>query len=170
MDFCPKCGSKLTLARPPGDDRERLICTECPFVFYIDPKVAACTVPALDGKIVMVRRAIDPGYGRWVIPGGYIERGETVEEAAVRETLEESNVVVELGRLLNVYSYRESFIVVIVYTAKVVGGELFPGRECLEARLFSPDEIPWNEIAFRSTTDALREWVEKFVTCPDVGG
>lgn len=161
MDYCPKCGSRLRPVQVPGDDRERLVCTACSFVFYVDPKVAVCTIPALDGKILMVRRAIEPGYGQWVIPGGYIERGETVEEAAVRETLEESSVTVELGRLLNVYSYRESFIVVIVYTAAVVGGEPFPGKECLEARLFSPREIPWPQIAFRSTTDALRDWMKQ---------
>lgn len=160
--FCPRCGGGLGLKRLKASDPQRLVCASCEFVFFLDPKLAACSIFRVDGKIVLGRRAIEPAAGRWVFPGGFVDRGETVEEAAIREAREEMNVEVRLVELLNVYSYAQRPVVIIVYAAEVVGGELRAADECLEVRGFTPEEIPWNELAFASTRDALREYVCRY--------
>lgn len=158
MNYCPKCGGTLKVQAVAGDHRERLVCQECGFVFYQDPKVSACTIPVIDGKVVLVKRAINPGRGLWVFPGGYMDLGETVEEAAARETREEVNLDVRVTRLVGVYSYRTP-VVVVVYACEVVGGELRIDRESEAVGLFSEAEIPWEELAFPSTRDALRDYL-----------
>ena len=111
------------------------------------------------GRVVLVKRAIQPGYGKWVFPGGYVDRGEIVTDAAVREAREECGLDVQLGRLLNVYSYPDRAPVLIIYTATIMGGCLACDDEGLEARFFEASEIPWDELAFRSTRDALKEFL-----------
>ena len=105
----------------------------------------------------MLRRAIEPAYGKWVFPGGYVDRGESLEDAARREAREEIGVEVRLTRLINVYSYTGRPVVVVVYEAEVVGGEIRGGEEALEVRSFEPGDIPWDGLAFRSTREALQE-------------
>ncbi len=160
--FCPRCGGRLGRRRLKPQGPEHLVCQACTFIFYEDPKVSACTIPRLDGKIVLLRRGIEPAYGKWVFPGGFMDRGESVEEAAVRETWEEVNLKVQIQELLNVYSYSGYPVVVIVYVADVVGGELWAQDEALEVRAFAPEEIPWQDLAFPSTQDALREYLKRF--------
>ena len=158
--FCPMCGGDLEPRSLKTTEPERLVCTRCGFVFYLDPKVAVGTIITnAEGEIVLVRRAIEPGYGKWVFPGGFVDRGEEVQVAAVREAREETGLEVRLERLLNVYSYRGTVPVIIVYTAKLIGGCLMCDDEGLEARLFAPDAIPWEELAFRSTKEALAEFL-----------
>jgi 8-oxo-dGTP diphosphatase len=157
--FCPTCGGALEARRLRASDPDRLVCTACGFIFYMDPKVAVGTIiKTSDERLVLVRRAIEPGYGLWVFPGGYVDRGEAMEAAALREAKEESGLDVRLDALINVYSYPGAPLVVVVYAASVVGGELCGDEECLEAGLFAPDAIPWGALAFRSTTDALRDY------------
>jgi ADP-ribose pyrophosphatase YjhB (NUDIX family) len=139
---------------------ERLVCTRCGFIFYIDPKLAAIALVPLAQGLVLVRRGIDPGYGLWVVPGGFVDVGERVEEAVARETLEETHLVVRPVRLLNVYSYHDSPTVVLAYLTEYVAGELAPGDETLEARIFGLNEIPWEHIAFRSTRQALEAYLK----------
>ena len=110
-------------------------------------------------RIVLVRRAIEPGYGKWVFPGGYVDRGEEVQAAAVREAREEAGLEVRLDHLINIYSYPGRAPVIIVYAATMIGGCLACDDEGLEARFFAPDAIPWDELAFRSTHEALREFL-----------
>lgn len=160
MKFCPKCGGPLHLQRVADDARERLVCQSCGFVYYQDPKVSACTIPVQDGCMIMVRRAIEPGRGLWVFPGGYMDQDETVEEAAIRETREEIGLDVRLTGLVGVYSYR-SAVVVVVYACEILGGELQIDRESTEVRCFRPDEIPWDQLAFPSTRDALRDYLNR---------
>jgi mutator protein MutT len=156
------CGGDLEPKSLKATEPERLVCTRCGFVFYLDPKVAVGTVIRDDqGRIVLVRRAIDPGYGKWVFPGGYVDRGEEVQVAAVREAREESGLHVRLDRLLNVYSYPGRAPVIIVYAASIVSGNLVVDDEGLEARFFHPHEIPWDELAFRSTHEALQEYLRE---------
>ncbi len=162
--FCPKCGGSLARQRLKATEPERRVCGSCAFIFYDDPKVAACTIPVIDGKIVLLKRGIEPSYGKWVFPGGFLDRGERVEDAAIRETWEEVNLKVEVTQLLNVYSYPGYPVVVIVYLARVVGGQLQAKDEALDVGTFSPAEIPWDEIAFDSTRDALREYLARFPT------
>ncbi len=159
--FCPKCGARLASKVLKPGEPERLVCSACEHVVFHDPKVAAGCIVEIDGGIVLLRRGIEPGYGKWVFPGGYVDRGERVEDAAVRETLEESCLRVRISQLLGVYSYANRPIVVIVYAADVIGGRLRADDESLEAGLFEPHAIPWNDLAFSSTFDALSEYVER---------
>ena len=160
--FCPRCGGGLALrALTPGEP-DRLVCGACAFVFYQDPKVAACTICLVDGGIVLLRRAIEPQYGKWVFPGGFVDRGEAVAAAAVRETLEEVNLRVGITGILDAYSFPGSPVVVIVYAAEVLGGELRAADEALEVHVFSPEDLPWDDLAFDSTRAALRDYVQRF--------
>lgn len=157
--FCPRCGGPLVKRRPKAIEPERLVCDTCAFILFLDPKVATGTLISMDGGVLLLKRGIEPAYGRWVFPGGYVDRGEPVEEAAIRETKEEVNLDVRLDGLLSVYSYPENPVVVIAYRASIVGGELKVGDETLEVRAFKPPEIPWDLLAFQSTKDAVRDFL-----------
>lgn len=139
-----------------------MVCSRCGFVYYLDPKIAACTVTTHEDRIVLARRAISPGYGQWVIPGGFVDRGETVESAAIRETFEETEMKVRLTALLNIYSYPGSLVVIVVYLAERLAGVPRAGDETLEIGLFPPPDIPWDNLAFSSTRDALRDYLARF--------
>ncbi len=159
-NFCPTCGGGLALRSIKAGEPDRLVCQRCGFVFYLDPKVAVGTIIVDEQQhIVLVRRAIEPGYGKWVFPGGYVDRGEDVKTAAVREAREEAGLEVRLDHLINVYSYPGRAPVIIVYAATLIGGCLACDDEGLEARFFAPHEIPWDDLAFRSTFEALREFL-----------
>ena len=159
--FCPRCGGKLEARRLKKGEPDRLVCGACDLVFYLDPKIAACTIVEIDGKIVLLKRAIEPSLGAWVIPGGFVDAGETVPGAAVRETREESLLEVELGSLVGIYSYTDVSVVIVVYEARAVEGMPTAADESLEVRLFDPSEIPWSSLAFTSTRDALRDYLAR---------
>ena len=158
--FCPVCGGPLEQRSLREGEPTRLVCTVCSFVFYLDPKLAVGTIITdPENRVVLVRRAIEPGYGKWVFPGGYVDRGEEVRAAAVREAREETGLDVRLDRLINIYSYAGRVPVIVVYAATMLGGCLDCDEEGLEARFFAPQQIPWGELAFRSTKEALREFL-----------
>jgi ADP-ribose pyrophosphatase YjhB (NUDIX family) len=159
--FCPKCGSGLGTKRIKEFEPDRLVCSgaACGFVLYLNPKVAAGAVIEHDGGIVLLKREIAPRAGYWVHPGGFVDRGETLERAAIRESKEEVGLDIELGRLLGAFSFNDSEVVVIAYAARSVGGNLIAGDESLEACSFRRDEIPWEHLAFPSTHLALREFL-----------
>jgi 8-oxo-dGTP diphosphatase len=161
--FCPRCGGDLAHQLVKANEPTRLVCQSCSFIFYQDPKVVAGTIFMLDGGIVLLKRGVEPALGKWVFPGGYVDRGESVPNAAVRETKEESQLDVKLGPLLNVYSYERSPNVIVVYTAEVTGGVLAAADESLEARIFSSKEIPWHDLAFDSTRDALNDYIKLYL-------
>ncbi len=159
--YCMHCGQRLTTAIPEGDTRRRLVCLDCGFVHYINPRPVAGTIPVRDdGRILLVRRAIEPRRGTWVFPGGYMDVGETAEEAAVRETLEEAHLEVVNLQLVGVYTRPEPGVVLIVYEARALG-EGMAGHETEEIGWFHPERIPWDELAFDSTGWALRDWVKR---------
>ena len=163
--FCPRCGGDLELRTIKQGEPARLVCVRCAFIFYLDPKVAVGTIIVDEREhIVLVKRAIEPGYGKWVFPGGYVDRGEDVKVAAIREAREEAGLDVALGRLINVYSYPGRAPVIIVYAARMIGGCLGCDDEGLEARFFAPEDIPWDELAFRSTHEALQEYLDPSFT------
>ena len=156
--FCPVCGGNLHSLPLKDHEPERLVCSQCGFVFYQDPKLVACSIVETAGRVILLKRSIEPQKGRWVMPGGYVDRGEEVRSAAVRETREECGIETRIKRLHGVYSYPHKLAVVVVYVAEVVGGELKAGDESQEARLYRPEQIPWAELAFESTSDALRDY------------
>ncbi|MGE0448493.1 MAG: NUDIX domain-containing protein [Vicinamibacterales bacterium] len=158
--FCPRCGQALEQRLLKAGDPARLVCAACGFIFYLDPKVAVGTIIRREsGRLVLVRRAIEPGYGKWVFPGGYVDRGEPLTEAAIREAREESGLDVRLEGLVNIYSYAGRTPVIVVYAATAVGGSLAFDDECLECAEVPPEAIPWDELAFRSTREALRDYL-----------
>lgn len=159
--FCPVCGGGLSERQMKEQEPARLVCNACRYVFYLDPKVVACTIVELDGKVLLLKRGIEPEIGKWVLPGGYVDRGEAVPAAAVRETEEECGIRVAVDDLHGVYSYPGRIPVVVVYLARLVSGKLVPGDESLEAALFTRENIPWRQLAFQSTYDALKEYCRK---------
>ncbi len=160
--YCPRCGHPLE--RRLMGDRERLVCPQCGFIFYVNPTPAAGTLVEDDGHVLLIRRAVPPRRGYWAFPAGYMEADESAEEAAIRETKEETGLDVALDALLNVYSFEDSMHqrgVLILYRAHVVGGTLQPGDDAEDARWFAPHELPPREaIAFSTHWDALQRWLQ----------
>jgi 8-oxo-dGTP diphosphatase len=159
--FCPVCGGPFGTKQLRPHEPPRLVCGACGFIYYIDPKVAVGTIIGLDGGVLLARRAIEPGYGQWVFPGGYVDRGEVVEDAARREAREEVGLEVRLDRLVGIYSYPGTTPIVVVYAATPIGGTLALDDESLEARRFGEADVPWTELAFRSTAQALRDYFQR---------
>ncbi len=156
MRFCSGCAARLE--RRTVEGKVLPVCPRCGQVVYADPKVAAGTVIERAGGILLLRRAISPARGLWTFPGGYVDRGEPVPEAAAREAREETGVTVAVGNLLGVYSARDVAVVLIVYRARIASGTPSAGTEALEVRWFAPADIPWDELAFPSTAQALTDW------------
>jgi ADP-ribose pyrophosphatase YjhB (NUDIX family) len=156
--FCPVCGGNLTLLALKDHEPPRLVCSRCRFVFYQDPKVVACAIIETAGRIILLKRSIEPQKGKWVMPGGYVDRGEEVSAAAIRETREECGLETRITKLHGVYSYPQKLAVVVVYLVEALGGDLKAGDESEEVGLYRPEEIPWDDLAFQSTSDALRDY------------
>jgi ADP-ribose pyrophosphatase YjhB (NUDIX family) len=146
---------------PEGDNRERMVCADCGHVAYENPKVVVGAVVVFDDQVLMCRRAIEPRRGFWTLPAGYMELGETLEEGAAREALEEAEAVIAIEGILGVFSIARIGQVQVIFRAHFAdqGKPVFaPGEESLEVRLFAPNEIPWDEIAFPSVHWALNAW------------
>ena len=162
LNYCTRCGAPLRLTQVEDEERERLLCTDCGYIAYVNPRLVVSTIPVTDaGEVVLLRRGLEPGRGNWAQPGGFLEIDETVHEGAVRETLEEIGLVVEPGEIIGLYSRPEAAVVVLVFEARIASGEARTSPEALEVRAFLPEAIPWQEIAFRTTTWALRDWLRR---------
>lgn len=161
VQFCLRCGGVLGEAWVPEEKRERSVCQACGFIAYMNPKVVAGAIPYQDGRVLLLRRKIEPARGKWSFPAGYVELGESVEEAAIRETEEEAALKIGELSLLNVYSYGDSPVVTIVYISPIVGGEPRAGEEAEAVAFFRPEALPWEELAFRSTREALEDWIRR---------
>jgi len=158
--FCPRCGGVLEPRRLKATEPERPVCVRCGFIVYLDPKIAVGTIIATpENRLVLVRRAIEPGYGKWVFPGGYVDRGEPLTSAALREAREECGLDVRLDALVNVYSYAGRAPVIVVYAATATGGTLCVDEESLEVSEWETSSIPWDDLAFRSTQEGLRDYL-----------
>lgn len=160
---CYVCGGALGKQWVKTEKKRRLVCERCAEITYTNPKVVAGLIPVMpDGRVVLLRRDIEPAKGKWTYPAGYQEMGESVAEAAARETWEEIVTRVKVRGLLDVYSYPDAGVVTIVYLGSVPKGEApRPGQESQEVAIFRPSEIPWKDLAFRSTTDALKDWLKR---------
>ena len=164
--FCPRCAAPLVERVPESDNRVRKVCGACGFVVYVNPKIATGTLPVRDGRVALIRRGVEPGLGQWSWPCGYVEVDETVEQAAVRETHEESGLEVRLGELLGIYSYPvlpdrghspTSGLVVVAWTTEGVSGTLEAGDDATHAEWYDLDEVPWDSLAFDSSHRGLRD-------------
>jgi ADP-ribose pyrophosphatase YjhB (NUDIX family) len=152
--FCPRCAAQAQVTFP-----RSLRCESCGYGAYYNPKPVACAIPRdAAGRVWLLRRAFDPGAGRWTFPGGFVDLGESVPDAARRETREEMRIEIELGPLAGVYSRADDRIVLVVYEARALGTPATT-EEATEVRAFAPAEIPWDDLAFWSTEAALRESV-----------
>jgi ADP-ribose pyrophosphatase YjhB (NUDIX family) len=145
---------------PPGDSRERLVCPECDFVEYHNPKVVNVVVPVFreaDGteKFLLCRRAIDPSKGYWTLPGGYMETGESLQGGAARETAEEAGAAINVGALLAIFQPPSKHEIIMIFRGEMTAPTINPGPESFEAKLFKWEDIPWNELAFPFVKDAL---------------
>ena len=161
-NFCPRCGGRLELHEIKAGEPERLVCSECGFVFYQGPKLVAGALFELDGGVVLVQRDIEPGYGKWTFPGGFVEHGERAEVAAEREVLEETGLEIEAGEIVGLYSYEYQVPVIAAFSGRVTGGRMEPLDETMDVRVFPRGELPWDEMAFPSTEHALKDYLRKF--------
>ena len=159
MRYCQLCSGELHFGAVPGESRHRYHCRRCGFIHYLNPRPVVATIPERDGQIYLIRRGIEPGYGLWSYPGGFLELDETAEEGARRETLEETGLEVAVGEPVGVFSRPEAGIITIVYRARVIGGQPRLSAETLGVRAFQPDKIPWHELAFPTVRAALRRWM-----------
>jgi ADP-ribose pyrophosphatase YjhB (NUDIX family) len=160
--FCSRCGAALEFRPVAGEERSRLACPTCGFIFYVNPRLVVTTLPITSGgEVVLIKRGIEPGMGMWAQPGGFLEIDETVREAAIRETLEETGLQVEPGAIVGLYSRVPAAVVVVAFEARIVGGSFTATPESLETRPFAPEAIPWPEVAFETSIRALRDWVAK---------
>ena len=158
MKFCPDCGAGVTLKIPAGDSFPRHVCAACGTIHYSNPKMVIGCIPEWESKILLCKRAIEPRLGYWTPPAGFMENGETTEEGALRETLEEANARVEIGDLYTMLSVPQVNQVHIFYRARLLDLEFAPGPESLEVALFEEAQIPWKEIAFRTISTTLRHY------------
>ena len=161
LNYCSRCGQPLTFGPLEMETRDRLACDSCGFIAYVNPRLVVSTIPVTDdGRLYLIRRAIEPGYGAWAQPGGFLEIDETAQEGAARETLEETGLVVEPTRIIGVYSRPQAAVAVVCWEARIVGGEARATSESLEVRAWSPTAIPWPHIAFQTTAWALHDWLQ----------
>jgi ADP-ribose pyrophosphatase YjhB (NUDIX family) len=158
--YCIRCGGGMTPRALKAGEPERHVCDGCGFIFYLDPKVAAGVIVRCEGGVLLLRRAIEPSYGRWVFPGGFVDRGEHPRDAAAREAWEEAGIEVAVRELLGVYHEPPgSPVVLIVYRAELIAGTPMARDESLGFGLFAPEAIPWEDLAFPTTRAALRDYV-----------
>ena len=152
--FCPRCASTLEERHVEG--KSRPVCSGCSHVHYYDPKVTAAAVVERGGKVLMVRRATEPGVGLWSLPAGFVDRGEQVEVAAQREVLEETGLEVQVTDLLGVFSEPSHPVILVTYDSRIIGGDLKTGPEILELNFFSIDALP--PLAFSRDHHVLEAW------------
>jgi len=159
MNFCSSCGSAVTRQVPAGDNRERAVCTDCGTVHYQNPLLVVGCVVESEGKILLCKRSIEPRYGYWTVPAGFMELGETLAGGAARETLEEACATVEISHQFATVDVVDAGQVHVFFCGKLVG-KYGVGEESLDTRLFSEDEIPWDNLAFHSGRFALEKYFE----------
>jgi ADP-ribose pyrophosphatase YjhB (NUDIX family) len=158
VNFCSVCSAKITLRVPPGDTLPRHVCDSCGTVHYRNPLMVVGTIPEWGDSILLCRRAIEPRHGLWTLPAGFMELGETIAQAALRETMEEAKARVELGEIFTLLSVPHVDQVHIFYRARLLDRAFAAGAETLEVALFGESEIPWKEIAFRTVSTTLRHF------------
>ena len=158
MNFCSACGAPVNLRIPAGDTLPRHVCDACGVIHYRNPRMVVGALPEWEDRVLLCRRAIEPRHGKWTLPAGFMENGETVAAAAIRETLEEACARIELGAMYTLISVQHVNQVHVIYRSRLLDLDFAPGTETLELRLFREDEIPWDEIAFRTIAITLQHY------------
>ena len=158
MRFCASCGAVVARTIPAGDNRERYVCTTCETIHYQNPKMVIGCVPEWEDRILLCRRAIEPRYGLWTLPAGFMELNESTAAAAARESLEEARADIEIGELYTLYSLPHIDQVYMFYRGRLRNPNFGPGEESLEVKLFREEEIPWSELAFTVVHETLQHY------------
>jgi ADP-ribose pyrophosphatase YjhB (NUDIX family) len=161
MKYCSRCGGVIRPSIPPGDSRERFVCTQCGEVFYENPRMIVGSIPEWDGRLLLCRRAIEPRLGLWTLPAGFLENGETTTEGAARESEEEVGAPVAIGSPLILVNLPRIHQIHLFYLGRLVELPRHPGRETLETGLFAETDLPWNDLAFPSVRLALEYYFQK---------
>jgi len=159
MKYCSACGELVVRKIPARDTHERWVCEACDVVHYQNPRVVVGCIPAKDGKVLLCKRAIEPRHGYWTVPAGFLEIGETIAEGAARETMEEACAEVEIGHLFASVDVPQAGQLHVFFTAELKS-DFAAGDESLDVALYAEDEIPWDDIAFRSGVFALKKYFE----------
>ena len=158
MNFCNQCAHPVSIQIPDGDTKERHVCDACGVIHYQNPKIVAGCIPEWEGQILLCRRGIEPRHGLWTIPAGFMENGETIEQAAARETLEEACAEVEINGLYGVFNITHVNQVYMIFRASLKEKKFASGIESLETELFSENDIPWSEMAFPVVVQSLKRF------------
>jgi len=160
MKYCSHCGAAVSLKVPAGDNRPRYVCDRCGSIHYQSPRMVVGCLPEWEDRVLLCRRAIEPKYGFWTLPAGFMENGETTAEGAVRETMEEAGARVEVIDLFSMINVPDINQVYILFRARLLDLDFQPGEESLEVALFREADIPWREIAFRTVAKTLEHYYE----------
>lgn len=155
MNYCSECGAKVELLIPAGDDRPRHVCGDCGTIHYRNPKIVVGCIPEWEDRILLCRRAIEPRYGLWTLPAGFMEMGETCQQGAARETLEEAQARVDVGELYSLFNLPHIDQVYLLFRSRLLDLDFGPGQESIEVGLFAESEVPWQEIAFPVVKETL---------------
>ncbi|PID63054.1 MAG: NUDIX hydrolase [Gammaproteobacteria bacterium] len=161
LRYCPRCGSGACREVPAGDNRERLVCPNCEYIHYENPRNVVGCVLEWEGKVLLAKRAIEPRLGFWTVPAGFMENGESTVEGAEREAWEEARARCENLRLFAVYNVPRINQVHLFFHGRLVGGKAATGEESLDVRLFDEEDIPWDELAFTVNTEVLERFRER---------
>jgi ADP-ribose pyrophosphatase YjhB (NUDIX family) len=164
MNYCSNCGSSVTLKIPEGDDRPRFVCTSCNAVHYENPKVVVGCIPEQEGRILLCKRDIEPKLGKWTLPAGYLENNETLLQGAIRETMEETNSRVEIIAPYRLFDLAFVSQVYLMFRARLLSVAFKPTTESSEIKLFTEDQIPWNDIAFQVIGETLKHYLKDRVS------
>ena len=160
IKYCNHCGAAVGHRIPEGDSLPRAVCDACGLVQYQNPKIVVGCLPTFGDRILMCKRAIEPRYGLWTLPAGFMENDESASEGAAREALEEANATVEIEDLYTVYSIPHISQVYMMFRARLVDPDVSPGIESLEVKLVTEDEIPWDQLAFAMVKRTLTHFLE----------
>lgn len=160
MKFCSNCGAAVSRRVPPGDTLPRYVCDCCHAIHYQNPRMVVGCIPEWEDRILLCRRGIEPRYGLWTVPAGYMENGETTAQGAERETLEEANARIEMGPLYALYNIPHINQVYILFRARLLDLDFRAGAETLEVRLFTEQEIPWEGLAFATVRNTLTRYFQ----------
>lgn len=158
INYCSACGAPVVLRVPAGDSLPRHVCESCNAIHYSNPKLVVGTLPVWEDRVLLCKRAIEPRYGKWTLPAGFMENHESVAAAALRETQEESGAHIEMGEMYTLISVPHISQVHVIFRATLLDLEFAPGEETQEVGLFREDEVPWDEIAFRTIAVTLRHF------------